>query len=100
MFSTFDLRLLLYVIRLAGWLKHCNLSLSHAKRRKLVWKRHAFSDDFERVSSCQAGRHRDCEIFGELTMDTLQHFSRSVVVGVERCRATFATGKYADVTCF
>ncbi len=27
MFSTFDLRLLLYVIRLAGWLKHCNLSL-------------------------------------------------------------------------
>ncbi len=28
MFSTFDLRLLLYVIRLAGWLKHCNLSLS------------------------------------------------------------------------
>ena len=24
----FDLRLLLYVIRLAGWLKHCNLSLS------------------------------------------------------------------------
>ncbi len=26
--STFDLRLLLYVIRLAGWLKHCNLSLS------------------------------------------------------------------------
>ncbi len=26
MFSTFDLRLLLYVIRLAGWLKHCNLS--------------------------------------------------------------------------
>ncbi len=30
MFSTFDLRLLLYVIRLAGWLKHCNLSLSLA----------------------------------------------------------------------
>ncbi len=29
MFSTFDLRLLLYVIRLAGWLKHCNLSLSN-----------------------------------------------------------------------
>ncbi len=28
MFSTFDLCLLLYVIRLAGWLKHCNLSLS------------------------------------------------------------------------
>ena len=27
MFSTFDLCLLLYVIRLAGWLKHCNLSL-------------------------------------------------------------------------
>ena len=26
MFSTFDLCLLLYVIRLAGWLKHCNLS--------------------------------------------------------------------------
>ena len=25
MFSTFDLCLLLYVIRLAGWLKHCNL---------------------------------------------------------------------------
>ncbi len=31
MFSTFDLRLLLYVIRLAGWLKHCNLSLSLAR---------------------------------------------------------------------
>ncbi len=31
MFSTFDLRLLLYVIRLAGWLKHCNLSLSLLK---------------------------------------------------------------------
>ncbi len=30
MFSTFDLRLLLYVIRLAGWLKHCNLSLSQS----------------------------------------------------------------------
>ncbi len=30
MFSTFDLCLLLYVIRLAGWLKHCNFSLSHA----------------------------------------------------------------------
>jgi len=30
MFSTFDLCLLLYVIRLAGWLKHCNLSLSLA----------------------------------------------------------------------
>ncbi len=28
MFSTFDLCLLLYVIRLAGWLKHCSLSLS------------------------------------------------------------------------
>ena len=28
MFSTFDLCLLLYVIRLAGWLKRCNLSLS------------------------------------------------------------------------
>jgi len=28
MFSTFDLRLLLYVIRLAGWLKQCHLSLS------------------------------------------------------------------------
>ncbi len=28
MLSTFDLCLLLYVIRLAGWLKHCNLSLS------------------------------------------------------------------------
>ena len=28
MFSTFDLCLLLYVIRLAGWLKHCNLSPS------------------------------------------------------------------------
>ena len=27
MFSTFDLCLLLYVIRLAGWLKHCNLSV-------------------------------------------------------------------------
>ncbi len=27
MFSTFDLCLLLYVVRLAGWLKHCNLSL-------------------------------------------------------------------------
>ncbi len=25
--TAFDLRLLLYVIRLAGWLKHCNLSL-------------------------------------------------------------------------
>ncbi len=25
MFSTFDLCLLLYVIRHAGWLKHCNL---------------------------------------------------------------------------
>ncbi len=32
MFSTFDLRLLLYVIRLAGWLKHCNLSLSAMRR--------------------------------------------------------------------
>jgi len=31
MFSTFDLCLLLYVIRLAGWLKHCNLSLSAKK---------------------------------------------------------------------
>ncbi len=28
MFSTFDLCLLLYVIGLAGWLKHCSLSLS------------------------------------------------------------------------
>ncbi len=28
MFFTFDFCLLLYVIRLAGWLKHCNLSLS------------------------------------------------------------------------
>ncbi len=28
MLSTFDLCLLLYVIRLAGWLKHCNLCLS------------------------------------------------------------------------
>ncbi len=28
MFSTFDLCLLLYVIRLAGWLKHCSVSLS------------------------------------------------------------------------
>ncbi len=27
-YNTFDLCLLLYVIRLAGWLKHCNLSLS------------------------------------------------------------------------
>ncbi len=36
MFSTFDLRLLLYVIRLAGWLKHCNLSLSLCARKSLV----------------------------------------------------------------
>ena len=28
MSSRFDVCLLLYVIRLAGWLKHCNLSLS------------------------------------------------------------------------
>ncbi len=28
MFSTFDLCFLLYMIRLAGWLKHCYLSLS------------------------------------------------------------------------
>ena len=28
MLTTFDLCLLLYVIRLAGWLKHCNLSVS------------------------------------------------------------------------
>ncbi len=35
MFSTFDLRLLLYVIRLAGWLKHCNLSLSLLDRFEL-----------------------------------------------------------------
>ena len=28
MSSRFDICLLLYVIRLAGWLKHCNLSLS------------------------------------------------------------------------
>ncbi len=28
MSSKFDLCLLLYVIRLVGWLKHCNLSLS------------------------------------------------------------------------
>ncbi len=35
MFSTFDLRLLLYVIRLAGWLKHCNLSLSTSDTLKL-----------------------------------------------------------------
>ncbi len=27
MFSTFDLYLLLYVIRLAGWLKHCKIFL-------------------------------------------------------------------------
>jgi len=32
MFSTFDLCLLLYVIRLAGWLKHCNLSLSLSRQ--------------------------------------------------------------------
>ena len=32
MFFTFDLCLLLYVIRLAGWLKHCNLSLSLSQR--------------------------------------------------------------------
>jgi len=35
MFSTFDLCLLLYVIRLAGWLKHCNLSLSLEVCRQL-----------------------------------------------------------------
>ena len=36
MSSRFDVCLLLYVIRLAGWLKHCNLSLSHVimTRRK------------------------------------------------------------------
>ncbi len=36
MFSTFDLGLLLYVIRLAGWLKHCNLSLSLSARGLLL----------------------------------------------------------------
>jgi len=36
MFSTFDLCLLLYVIRLAGWLKHCNLSLSLSKADGLL----------------------------------------------------------------
>ena len=30
MSSRFDICLLLYVIRLAGWLKHCNLSLSES----------------------------------------------------------------------
>ncbi len=32
MSSKFDLCLLPYVIRLVGWLKHCDLSLSHTKR--------------------------------------------------------------------
>ncbi len=36
MFSTFDLRLLLYVIRLAGWLKHCNLSLSLSQYLRIL----------------------------------------------------------------
>jgi len=31
-----DLRLLLYVIRLAGWLKHCNLSLSLSHSKMIV----------------------------------------------------------------
>ncbi len=39
MFSTFDLCLLLYVIRLAGWLKHCNLSLSLVLRLLSVIQR-------------------------------------------------------------
>ena len=36
MFSTFDLCLLLYVIRLAGWLKHCNLSLSLLRYQAII----------------------------------------------------------------
>ena len=36
MFSTFDLCLLLYVIRLAGCLKHCNLALSLSDRQGTI----------------------------------------------------------------
>ncbi len=40
MSSKFDLCLLLYVIRLAGWLKHCNLSLSLRQRLQLLTQVH------------------------------------------------------------
>ncbi len=36
MFSTFDFCVLVYVIRLAGWLKNCNLSLSLSSGRARV----------------------------------------------------------------
>ncbi len=46
MFSTFDICLLLYVSRLAGWLKHCNLSLSLSQSTyiKLVPTRQTVDD--------------------------------------------------------
>ncbi len=36
MSSKFELCLLLYVIRLAGWLKHCNLSVSQQLQLEIV----------------------------------------------------------------
>ena len=36
MSSRFDICLLLYVMRLAGWLKHCNLCISLIRKRYLV----------------------------------------------------------------
>ena len=41
MFFTFDLCLLLYVIRLAGWLKHCNLSLSQVTHQHPALQRYS-----------------------------------------------------------
>ena len=49
MFSTFDLCLLLYVIRLAGWLKHCNLSLSLCQLPSTITGKERYRDDSMRV---------------------------------------------------
>ncbi len=61
MFSTFDLRLLLYVIRLAGWLKHCNLSLSLSVVRPLCKAKEAERHEIiphPRSCFCYSALHR------------------------------------------
>ena len=56
MLSTFDLYLLLYVIRLVGWLKHCNLS---SRCCQLSIARHT------NVQRCHDKQHSICLILQE-----------------------------------
>ncbi len=81
MFSTFDLRLLLYVIRLAGWLKHCDLSLSLSARATYCCHHHALEAKGDLLITLYAA-HCVAALLSGLAINTYANGSKSHCVDI------------------